>query len=82
MEQKKNIDYEGHGFDMSATAGPGRQLLACSEARTSTLARKTTRLPPSAKLEAAGWRPREVEGVEENIKFKMPRELASFEQGN
>lgn len=24
MEQKKNIGYEGHGFDMSAAAGPGQ----------------------------------------------------------
>jgi len=29
----------------------------------------------AAKLAAAGWTPGEVEGVEENIRFKMPREL-------
>ncbi len=31
------------------------------------------------RLEAAGWRAREADGVEENIKFKMPRELTAFE---
>ncbi|MBD3222842.1 4-hydroxy-3-methylbut-2-enyl diphosphate reductase [bacterium] len=33
----------------------------------------------TARLEAAGWRPRETDGVEENVKFKMPRELTAFE---
>ncbi len=31
------------------------------------------------KLAAAGWAAREVEGVEENIRFKMPRELQTLE---
>ena len=30
-------------------------------------------------LSDAGWEIREVEGVEENVKFKMPRELADYE---
>lgn len=33
----------------------------------------------AARLQAAGWQPREVDGVEENVKFKMPKELAAFE---
>lgn len=33
----------------------------------------------AARLSAAGWEICEVEGVEENVKFKMPRELQSFE---
>jgi 4-hydroxy-3-methylbut-2-enyl diphosphate reductase IspH len=32
-----------------------------------------------ARLRAAGWQPQEVDGVEENVQFKMPRELAAFE---
>jgi 4-hydroxy-3-methylbut-2-enyl diphosphate reductase len=34
----------------------------------------------AAKLGAAGWSEREVDGVEENVKFKMPRELAALEK--
>ena len=34
-----------------------------------------------ARLRELGWQPREVDGVEENVQFKMPRELATFESG-
>jgi len=30
-------------------------------------------------LQEAGWQPRETAGVDENVQFKMPRELAAFE---
>jgi 4-hydroxy-3-methylbut-2-enyl diphosphate reductase len=33
----------------------------------------------AARLAAEGWQPRETDGVDENVKFKMPRELAAFE---
>ena len=33
----------------------------------------------AARLSAAGWEIHEVEGVEENVKFKMPRELTEYE---
>jgi 4-hydroxy-3-methylbut-2-en-1-yl diphosphate reductase len=32
----------------------------------------------AALLTAAGWHPREVDGVQEKVKFKMPAELAAF----
>ncbi len=32
-----------------------------------------------ARLREEGWQAREVDGVEENVQFKMPRELATFE---
>jgi 4-hydroxy-3-methylbut-2-enyl diphosphate reductase len=31
------------------------------------------------KMRLAGWQPRETVGVDEGVKFKMPRELAAFE---
>jgi len=33
----------------------------------------------SARLTGAGWAAREVAGIEENVKFKMPKELATLE---
>lgn len=33
----------------------------------------------AAKLAAAGWPAREVDGVQENVKFKMPKELATLD---